>query len=263
MSEAVLLSETDTRGVARVTLNRPDLHNAFDERMIEALTGELLRIGRDERTRILVLAASGKSFSAGADLNWMRRMAGYSNEQNLNDAAALATLLSTLDTLPKPVIGRIQGAAFGGGVGLASCCDIAIASDAASFCLSEVRLGLIPAVISPYVINALGTRQARRYIISGERFSALEALRFGLVHEVVAAERLDERISEMVEVLLANGPSAMAAAKDLVHSVARGPLDAAMIADTAERIAGIRASSEGREGVGAFLEKRRPAWTER
>ena len=263
MSESAFTSETDAQGVARLTLNRVGVHNAFDDHLIEALTRELVRIGMDTRVRVLVLAATGKTFSAGADLNWMGRMAGYSREQNLADAHGLATLLSTLDTLPQPVVGRIHGAAFGGGVGLVSCCDIAIATEAATFCLSEVRLGLIPAVISPYVVNAMGLRHARRYCVSAERFDAGEALRVGLVHEVVADEALDRRVCECVADLLANGPKAMAAAKDLLRAVARGPLDSAMIADTAKRIADIRVGEEGREGIAAFLGKRGPAWTER
>lgn len=263
MSESAFISETDAQGVARLTLNRVSVHNAFDDHMIGALTRELIRIGTDSRVRVLVLAAHGKTFSAGADLNWMGRMAGYSREQNLVDAQGLATLLSTLDTLPQPVVGRIHGAAYGGGVGLVSCCDIAIAGEAAKFCLTEVRLGLIPAVISPYVINAMGLRQARRYCVSAEPLDAREALRVGLVHEVVADEALDQRVSECVASLLANGPKAMAAAKDLLRAVARGPLDSTMIADTAARIADIRVSDEGREGIAAFLGKRGPAWTER
>lgn len=263
MSEAAFISETDAQGVARLTLNRVSVHNAFDEHMIAALTGELVRIGLDRRVRVLVLAANGKSFSAGADLNWMGRMADYSREQNLSDAQGLATLLSTLDTLPQPVVGRIHGAAYGGGVGLVSCCDIAIAGEAARFCLTEVRLGLIPAVISPYVVNAMGLRHARRYCVSAERLDAREALRVGLVHEVVADQALDQRVSECVANLLTNGPKAMTAAKELLRAVARGPMEDAMIADTAARIADIRAGDEGREGIAAFLGKRNPVWAVR
>jgi methylglutaconyl-CoA hydratase len=210
--------------------------------------------------RLVVLAASGQSFSAGADLNWMRRMADYSYQQNLADALALAELMRTLNNLAKPTIAKVQGPAYGGGVGLVACCDIAVASETASFSLSEVRLGLIPAVISPYVVNAIGERQARRYFLSAERFGAREAQRIGLVHEVVAAEELDGAVARLLDTLAGNSPAAMAAAKDLARAVSRGPIDATMIEDTARRIAEIRASPEGREGLNAFLDKRKPSW---
>ncbi|TCO79279.1 methylglutaconyl-CoA hydratase [Plasticicumulans lactativorans] len=250
-------------GVATLTLNRPELHNAFDDALIAALTAALRRLEADPAVRVVVLAANGKSFSAGADLNWMRRMADYTVAQNLDDARGLAELMRTLNALAKPTVAKVQGAAYGGGVGLVACCDIAVAADGASFCLSEVRLGLIPAVISPYVVNAIGERQARRYFVSAERFDAAEARRIGLVHEVVPAAGLDAKVDELLATLAGNGPAAMVAAKDLARAVARGPLDAAMIEDTARRIADIRASAEGREGLSAFLGKRRPAWTER
>lgn len=250
-------------GVATLTLNRPELHNAFDDALIAALTAALRRLEADPAVRVVVLAANGKSFSAGADLNWMRRMADYTVAQNLDDARGLAELMRTLNALAKPTVARVQGAAYGGGVGLVACCDIAVAADSASFCLSEVRLGLIPAVISPYVVNAIGERQARRYFVSAERFDAAEAQRIGLVHEVVPAAALDAKVSELLATLAGNGPAAMVAAKDLARAVTRGPLDAAMIEDTARRIADIRASAEGREGLSAFLGKRRPAWLER
>lgn len=251
-----------TAGVATLTLNRPELHNAFDDALIAELTAALRRLEADPAVRVVVLAANGKSFSAGADLNWMRRMADYTVAQNLDDARGLAELMHTLNALAKPTVARVQGAAYGGGVGLVACCDIAIAADGASFCLSEVRLGLIPAVISPYVVNAIGERQARRYFVSAERFDAAEARRIGLVHEVVPAAGLDAKVDELLATLAGNGPAAMVAAKDLARAVARGPLDAAMIEDTARRIADIRASAEGCEGLSAFLGKRRPAWTE-
>jgi len=247
-------------GVATLCLNRPEIHNAFDDVLISGLTGELKRLEDDDAIRVVVLAAKGKSFSAGADLNWMRRMADYSRDENLSDARALAALMQTLDRLEKPVIARVQGAAFGGGVGLVACCDIAIASATASFSLSEVKLGLIPAVISPYVVNAIGERQARRYFLTAERFSAHEALRIGLVHELVTAEELDARIGQVVGILRQNGPCAMRSAKDLARAVSRSPIDAALIDDTANRIADIRSGLEGREGVAAFLEKRTPTW---
>jgi methylglutaconyl-CoA hydratase len=252
--------EIGADGVARVIMDRPAKHNAFDEAFIQELTEALLHLEADARVRAVVLEGRGKSFSAGADLNWMRRMAGYSWEENFQDSQALGRLMRTLNELARPTIARVHGAAMGGGVGLVACCDIAIASEQAFFALSEVRLGLIPAVISPYVVSAIGERAARRYFVSAERFDAAQAQRLGLVHEVVAAEALDDRIGAILTTLLANGPQAMRAAKDLAGFVARGPIDAAMIEETARRIADQRASSEGREGVGAFLEKREPGW---
>jgi methylglutaconyl-CoA hydratase len=259
MSESTVLSECDSNGIATVLLNRPAVHNAFDDALIQTLTTELQRLEADPTVRAVVLAANGRSFSAGADLHWMRRMATYSYDQNLADARQLAGLLGTLNTLAKPTIAKVQGPALGGGVGLVACCDVAVAAETATFALSEVKLGLIPAVISPYVIQALGERQARRYFLTAERFDAWEAHRIGLVHQVVAVDQLDARISQLCQALLANSPAALAAAKDLVHTVGQSP-DEATIEDTAQRIARIRASSEGREGVAAFLEKRRPAW---
>ncbi|MBC7962620.1 MAG: enoyl-CoA hydratase/isomerase family protein [Steroidobacteraceae bacterium] len=261
MSEETILANIDERGVVTLTMNRPELHNAFDERLIAALTGALRQLAADPAVRVVLLAASGKSFSAGADLNWMRRMADYSHEQNLADAAALAELMRTLDRLPKPTIALVHGAAYGGGVGLAACCDIAIATARASFCLSEVRLGLIPAVISPYVVAAIGNRAARRYFLTAETFDALEAQRIGLVHEVVAdQDELAVVAERLTAQLLKNGPAALSAAKSLLQRVSRGVVDDEMIADTAGRIAGIRATAEGKEGLAAFLEKRPPAW---
>ncbi len=260
MSIAALLSETDESGRAIITLNRPELHNAFDDTLISSLTGELRRLERDPNVRVVVLAARGKSFSSGADLNWMRRMAEYSFEENLSDAMGLADLMKTLANLAKPTIALVQGAAIGGGVGLVACCDIALAAENAIFCLSEVKLGLIPAVISPYVASAIGPRATRRYFITAERFTAVEAYRLGLVHEVLAAEDLDSRANHFTELLLQNGPQAMASVKALVSEVALSSLDDDLIADTAERIAEIRASDEGREGLSAYLEKRKPNW---
>jgi methylglutaconyl-CoA hydratase len=252
----------DARGVATLTLNRPEVHNAFDDTLIAELTGELDRLGGDDTVRAVVLAGKGKSFSAGADLNWMRRMAGYSHADNLRDAQALAALMRTLNELPKPTLARVQGAAFGGGVGLIACCDIAIAAEEAKFSLSEVRLGLIPAVISPYVVAAIGERAARRYFLTGERFEAREALRLGLVHEVCTGSELDARVGAISDALLECGPKAIAAAKNLIATVARRPTDRALTDETAGRIAAIRATDEGKEGVAAFLEKRKPRWTQ-
>jgi methylglutaconyl-CoA hydratase len=260
MSIAALLSEIDEHGRATITLNRPEMHNAFDDTLISALTGELKRLERDKSVRVVLLAARGKSFSSGADLNWMRRMADYSFEENLTDAMALAELMKTLANLSKPTIALVQGAAIGGGVGLVACCDIAIASENVTFCLSEVKLGLIPAVISPYVAAAIGSRATRRYFLTAERFDAAEAHRLGLVHEVVKPDELDARVERLSHLLLQNGPYAMASVKALVTEVALSYLDDDLIADTAERIAEIRASDEGREGLSAYLEKRKPNW---
>lgn len=259
MNEATILCYIDA-GVATLTLNRPELHNAFDDYLISQLIGELRRVADNATVRVVVLAARGKSFSAGADINWMRRMADYSYEKNLSDAREMAELLRTLDNLAKPTIARVQGAAFGGGVGLVACCDIAIASEDASFCLSEVKLGLIPAVVSPYLIRAVGEPQARRYCLTAERFDAFEAQRIGLVHEVVPAETLDARIQRLLQALAGNSPAAMGAAKEMVRSVRARPIDEALIEHTARRIAELRASPEGQEGLDAFLNKRKPVW---
>ncbi|MCC2690325.1 MAG: enoyl-CoA hydratase, partial [Rhizobiaceae bacterium] len=223
------LTETREDGVATVTLNRAEVHNAFNDTVIADLTGVLRRLGDDAKVRAVVLRAEGKSFSAGADLGWMQRMAGYGHAENLADAGALAELMRVLNFLPKPTIARVQGAAFGGGVGLVACCDIAIASDAASFSLSEVRLGLIPAVISPYVVAAIGERAARRYFLTAERFGADEALRIGLVHQVVPADQLDSAVDTILTRLSEGGPAAQRAAKDLIFAVAHRPIDAGLI----------------------------------
>src|SRR5210317_357812 len=260
MSIAAILSETDEHGRATITLNRPEMHNAFDDTLISALIEELRRLERERNVRVVLLAAKGKSFSSGADLNWMRRMADYSFEENRNDAMALAELMKTLANLSKPTIALVQGAAIGGGVGLVACCDIALATENASFCLSEVKLGLIPAVISPYVSTAIGARATRRYFLTAERFDAKEACRLGLVHEVLRIEDLAEHAEVLSRRLLLNGPQAMASVKALVAEVALSSLDDDLIADTAERIAEIRASAEGREGLSAYLEKRDPNW---
>lgn len=261
MTEKTMISELDSQtGIATLTLNRPKLHNAFDDTLIANLTAELHRLSTDPAVRVLVLAANGQSFSAGADMHWMQRMAQYSEAENLDDARKLAELMRVLHDFPKPTVAKVHGAAFGGGVGLVACCDIAIASDKAAFCLSEVKLGLIPAVISPYVVRAIGERQARRYFLSAERFDAREARRIGLVHETVPADELDERVARVVDGLRENGPHALAAAKDLITRVASGPLDAALMEDTARRIAALRVSDEGQEGLDAFLNKRKPDW---
>jgi methylglutaconyl-CoA hydratase len=254
------LTERRPVGVVRVTLNRPDVHNAFDDRLIGGLTEALARLGDDESVRALVLTGAGKSFSAGADLNWMRRMAGYSDQENLTDARALARLMRTLNELPKPTVARVNGAALAGGTGLVACCDIAIASDQASFGTTEARLGIIPAVIGPYVVAAIGSRQARRLMLTGERIPAVEAARIGLVHEVVPAGGLDRAVDAVLDHLLKCGPKATASAKRLVRDLTGCPITPEVVDDTAQRIAELRATAEAREGIAAFLEKRKPAW---
>src|SRR5579859_1409862 len=260
MNQVMLQTEIKD-GVATVRMNRPDVHNAFDDALIATLTAELRRLDELQQARVVVLAANGKSFSAGADLNWMQRMPKYSREENLRDAMALAGLMRSLDGMKKPTIAKVQGAAFGGGVGLVACCDIAIASTDAAFSLSEVLLGLIPSVISPYVIAAIGERQARRYFLTAERFDAMEARRIGLVHEVVDSGALDEAVGKMAGQLLKGGPQAQAAAKELIADVSRRPMDDALSAETARRIAAIRVENEGQEGLAAFFDKRKPDWS--
>jgi len=258
-TESVKLT-ANASGIATLTLNRPEVHNAFDDQLIAELTHKLLQLSHDSAVRAVVLAAEGKSFSAGADLNWMQRMARYSEAENIRDAIALANLMRTLNGMAKPTIARVQGAAFGGGVGLVACCDIAVASGAAQFCLSEVRLGLIPAVISPYVVAAIGERNARRYFLTAERFNAAEALRIGLVHSAVAEPELDAAVERVVGELLKGGPRAIAAAKELIAHVAHRPVDERLAEETAARIAQIRVSPEGLEGIAAFLDKRPAGW---
>ncbi|TAN65256.1 MAG: enoyl-CoA hydratase/isomerase family protein [Magnetospirillum sp.] len=257
MTEALQIETKDS--VRYVTLNRPDRHNAFDDGLIRELTAAFQAV---EDCRAVVLQSTGKSFSAGGDLAWMKRMAGNSAAANLADAKELSGLMEAIDTCPRPVIAVVQGAAYGGGVGLVACCDLVVASESAGFCLSEVKLGLIPAAIGPFVVRAMGGRAARRYSITAEVFTAATALAAGLVHEVVPADRLAEIRDAWLARLLANGPKAMAAAKALVRRVADDPLDDSLRDWTAARIADIRASDEGREGVAAFLDKRKPSWVE-
>lgn len=260
MTDDTVVLERDERGVATLTINRPQVHNAFDDELIVRLLHTLEAVEADPGVRLLILRAEGKNFSAGADLNWMRRMADYSPEENLADAEQLARLMERLNHLNKPTIARVQGLAFGGGVGLVACCDMAVAADNAGFALSETRLGLIPAVISPYVIAAIGERAARRYMLTAERFDAAEAQRIGLVHEAVPEDVLDEALERLVSSLLLCGPNALSAAKSLIFAVSRKPTTDTVRRDTAERITRVRASDEGREGVSAFLQKRPPAW---
>ncbi len=247
-------------GVCVISLNRTDIHNAFDDRLIRDLTACLEGLGADDAVRAVVLTGKGRSFSAGADLNWMRRMAGYGEADNLADARDLAKLMKTLNELPKPTIAKVNGAALGGGVGLVCCCDIAIANDQAMFGTTEVRLGLIPSVIGPYVIAAIGARQARRIMLTGERFGAVEALRIGLVHQVEAADALDQAVEAVLGHLLASGPRAIEAGKALVHDLSMRPITPEIVDETAKRIARLRATPEAKEGLGAFLEKRSPTW---
>ena len=253
--------ETRLEGaVARLRLNRPAVHNAFDAGLIADLTAARQAIAADPRVRVLGREAEGASFSAGADVNWMRGMAAASEADNREDSLALARLMRTLDALPKPTIARVQGAAFGGGVGLVACCDIAIGVPAATFGLTESKLGLLPAVISPYVIAAIGARNARRYFATAELFDAAEALRIGLLHQVVAPDQLDAAVQRQVDLLLKAGPVASASAKTLVRDVVAHADGARHDADNAALIARLRVSPEGQEGLSAFLDKRKPAW---
>jgi methylglutaconyl-CoA hydratase len=250
-------------GIAVVTLNRPEVHNAFNETLIAELTASLRSLGVDPAVRAVVLIGAGASFCAGADLNWMKKMAGFSRAQNLADAKAMAAMLKTLNQLPKPTIARVHGAAFGGGVGLIACCDIAIGTPDAVFALSEARLGLVPATISPYIVEAIGARAARRLFLTGERIVAAEAFRLGLLHDLAVPAEIDERIDDVLGLLVKAGPSAQAECKTLLRAVAQRPIDAGLIAETAECIARVRASTEGKEGVAAFLAKRSATWVPR
>jgi len=255
-----VLFNVDRYGVATVTLNNPDKHNAFDDKIIAQLTTIFMEIAECDNIRVMVLASTGKSFSAGADLGWMKRMASYSYKENLKDANALANMLKALNFLPQTTIAQIQGAAFGGAVGLASCCDIVISSNKASFCLSEVKLGLIPATISPYVVNAIGLKASRRYFQTAERFFADKAQQLGLVDEIVSLEELENTVNNMVIAILKNGPRAVREAKQLALDVAYREIDDDLLINTSERIASIRVSDEGQEGLTSFFEKRPASW---
>ena len=249
-----------TDKVATVTLNRPELRNAFNEQAIAELALAFDELGRNELVRAIVLAANGPAFCAGADLNWMKKMAGYSFDENQADAARLADMLRTIYLCPKPTVAKVQGDCYAGGMGLVAACDIVVAAEGVNFCLSEVKLGLIPATISPYVIKAMGEQAARRYFITAERFDAAAALRLGFAHEVVTMEALDTTVAGIVKSLVSNSPHAVGEAKKLVREIVGQPVSDALLDDTARRIAEIRASSEGREGVSSFLEKRKPSW---
>ena len=260
MSDKKVTLIIDSRGVATITLNNEEKHNAFDDIMIGELTEAFEHVANNDNVRVMVLSANGKSFSAGADLNWMKRMSHYAYKENLADARALAHMLKTLNFMPKPTIARVQGAAFGGAVGLVSCCDIAVASVHASFCLSEVKIGLIAATISPYVIAAIGSRAARRYFNTAEKLDALMAKDLGLVSEIVDAEQLDTSINTFIDALLCNSPAALKATKQLVFDIAGREINTGLIQETSKRIAAIRVSPEGQEGLTAFLEKRPAEW---
>ena len=249
-----------TGPVATIWMNRPDLHNAFDENLITELTAACIALDTDKDVRVVILAGRGKSFSAGADLNWMKRAANNGVDDNLNDARALAKMLRVLAEMKKPTIARVQGAALGGGTGLTAACDIAVASSKAFFATSEVKFGIIPSAISPYVVRAIGARQAYRYFQSAERIDAIRAHQIGLVHETVEPEQLDAKIAEITAALIQGGPLAQAAAKDLIRAVDNKPINDNLVEDTAHRIAHLRATPEARDGIAAFLDKRQPAW---
>lgn len=260
-SEKQVLLEIDKRGVAYLTLNKSQVHNAFDDVLIANLLDKLAQV-RTAQARVLVLGSKGKSFSAGADLGWMQRMATYSEEENRQDARELARLMHELDTLPCPTVCRVQGAAFGGAVGLAACCDIVIASEKARFCLSEVKIGLSPAVISPYVVRAIGERAMRRYALTAEVITVQNANQLGLVNEITTEDALDGQVEYFVETLLANSPQSVTKTKELIDYVADRPADATTQDYTTRLIAEIRVSEEGQEGLSAFFEKRAPGWQE-
>ncbi len=263
MSDQVQV-KIDERGVAQVALNRPEKHNAFNQDMIQELTATFSKLNNDDSVRVVVLTGEGKSFSAGADMNWMRSMAEYSEDENLEDSLRLAELMWTLDGMQKPTVARINGSVFGGGVGLVSCCDIAVSVEEAKFALTEVRLGLVPAVISPFVIRAIGNRQARRYFMTGEAMDAAIAERIGLVHECVPADQLDDAVDKHVARLLKGGPNALRASKELIDNIHGQGVSAREAAKmkTSRLIAQLRVSAEGQEGLSAFLEKRSPNWVE-
>ena len=246
--------------VAKVFLNRPEVRNAFNDGVITELAETFSRLGQDPGVRVIVLGGHGKAFCAGADLNWMKSMAGYGWEDNRADATRLAEMLWAIYSCPLPVVGRLHGDCYAGGMGLAACCDVLVAAEGMQFCLSEARLGLLPATISPYVMRAMGEQAARRYFITAERFSAAQARAMGFVHELVAPDALDAKVDEIVALLVANGPAAVKACQRLVQDFAGREITPDLRAETARRIADIRASDEGREGVEAFLNKREPAW---
>ena len=254
------MTYTVEKAIATITLNRPEVHNAFDEQVIGDLTEAFKKAEADVAVRAVILRGNGKSFCAGGDLNWMKRSAAYSYDENVTDAMRLGTLLKTINFLTKPTIALVQGNAFGGGVGLTACCDIVIAEETAQFCLSEVRIGLIPSIIAPYVIAAMGERHARRYFMTAERFDGKTAKEIGFVHEVVPAGGLDAAAEKIVASLMEGAPAAQARGKKLLLEISGHPIDDTIIKKTAVQIAEARASDEGREGLSAFLNKSEPAW---
>ena len=254
------LSITQTGAVARITLTQPEVRNAFSDEVIAEITAAFTEVGARPDVRVVVLAAEGPAFCAGANLNWMRRMADYTRAENIDDAGKLAEMLRVIYECPKPTIARVQGDVYAGGMGLVAACDMAVSVDTAGYCLSEVKLGLIPATISPYVIRAMGARAAHRYFLTAERFDAAEALRTGFVHAVVAPDQLDAKVDELARAITAASPDAVRACKKLVQDVAERDINAQLIAATVEGIADIRASEQGREGVQSFLQKRKPGW---
>ena len=263
MIEEMLTVETDERGIATVTMNRPEKHNAFNEALVGDLNDAFGRLARNPFVRVVVLTGAGKSFSAGADLNWMQEMASYSMDSNLADATRLSDMLHTLDNMPQPTVAKVNGAAMGGAVGLIGACDIAVAADDVRFGVTEVRLGLIPSVISPYVLRAIGPRQARRFALTGERFGAADAQRMGLVHEVTKKKALDTTVDKLVEALLAGAPGAQAEVKALFRDIWELDRTGTVVrADTAQRIAQRRISDEARKGMTAFFAKSKPDWGE-
>ena len=254
------LTTTHQGAVLTLTLSRPDVRNAFNDEVIAEMTAAFQDAATRADVRAVVLAADGPAFCAGADLNWMRRMADYTREENLADAANLAEMLRVMVECPKPTVARVQGDVFAGGMGLVAACDMAVSVDTATYCLSEVKLGLIPATISPYVIRSMGARAAHRYFLTAERFSAAEAHRIGFVHEVVSADQLDAKVAELTQALSNASPNAVRSCKRLLQEVAGRDIEAPLIAMTVESIADIRASVEGKEGVQSFLQKRKPGW---
>ena len=254
------LTITNQGALRTLTLSRPDVRNAFNDEVIAELKAAFIDAGLAAEVRCVVLAAEGPAFCAGADLNWMRRMADYTRDENLADAGQLAAMLRAIYECPKPTIARVQGDVFAGGVGLVAACDMAVSVDTATYCLSEVKLGLIPATISPYVIRAMGARASHRYFLTAERFGAAEAHRIGLVHEVVAADALDAKVAELTSALVSVSPNAVRACKRLVQDVAERDIDDALVTHTVAGIADIRSSAEGKEGVQSFLQKRKPSW---
>jgi methylglutaconyl-CoA hydratase len=254
------ISTTVVGHIATVTLSRPGVRNAFNDEVIAELTQAFAQLGARDDVRCIVLAAEGPAFCAGADLNWMRKMADYSTHENLADAAKLAEMLRVIYQCPKPTVACVQGDAIAGGMGLVAACDMAVSVDTAHYCLSEVKLGLIPATISPYVIRAMGARAAHRYFLTAERFSAAEALRIGFVHEVVNADQLDAKVAEITTALCNASPNAVKVCKKLVQDVANREISQPLVAQTVAGIADIRTSPEGKEGVSSFLQKRKPSW---